>query len=142
MATRANRIAECMQVAFKLPTYLDLINYGLQVFIFTLLFTIVLVKYRRLIGSANLCLLISWTLELFLWLGHAIARFLDFKITILVARGFYAEPVEFNFFDVSLVFLKIYSAVNVLLFIMSLLRLNKMNIIMEARNDSEEKLAK
>ena len=142
MATRANRIAECMQVAFKLPTYLDLINYGLQVFIFTLLFTIVLVKYRRLIGSANLCLLISWTLELFLWLGHAIARFLDFKITILVARGFYAEPVEFNFFDVSLVFLKIYSAVNVLLFIMSLLRLNKMNLIMEARNDSEEKLAK
>jgi hypothetical protein len=142
MATKANRIAECMQVAFKLPTYLDLINYGLQVFIFTLLLTIVLVKYRRLIGSANLCLLISWTLELFLWLGHAIARFLDFKITILVARGFYAEPVEFNFFDVSLVFLKIYSAVNVLLFIMSLLRLNKMNIIMEARNDSEEKLAK
>ena len=142
MATKANRIAECMQVAFKLPTYLDLINYGLQVFIFTLLLTIVLVKYRRLIGSANLCLLISWTLELFLWLGHAIARFLDFKITILVARGFYAEPVEFNFFDVSLVFLKIYSAVNALLFIMSLLRLNKMNIIMEARNDSEEKLAK
>ena len=142
MATKANRIAECMQVAFKLPTYLDLINYGLQVFIFTLLLTIVLVKYRRLIGSANLCLLISWTLELFLWLGHAIARFLDFKITILVARGFYAEPVEFNFFDVSLVFLKIYSAVNVLLFIMSLLRLNKMNLIMEARNDSEEKLAK
>ena len=142
MVTKANRIAECMQVAFKLPTYLDLINYGLQVFIFTLLLTIVLVKYRRLIGSANLCLLISWTLELFLWLGHAIARFLDFKITILVARGFYAEPVEFNFFDVSLVFLKIYSAVNVLLFIMSLLRLNKMNIIMEARNDSEEKLAK
>jgi len=131
-----------MQVAFKLPTYLDLINYGLQVFIFTLLLTIVLVKYRRLIGSANLCLLISWTLELFLWLSHAIARFLDFKITILVARGLFAEPVEFNFFDVSLVFLKIYSAVNVLLFIMSLLRLNKMNIIMEARNDSEEKLAK
>ena len=78
MATKANRIAQCMQVAFKLPKYLDLINYGLQVFIFTLLLTIVLVKYRRLIGSANLCLLISWTLELILWLSHAIARFLDF----------------------------------------------------------------
>lgn len=88
--------------------------------------TLVLRKHKRQIVRINLCLLVSWTIEVLLWLGYSVVS--------LTGR----LPPFYAF--VALVLLKVFRAVNFIIFLALIFRLKALTVYMHEDNNSEEKI--